>query len=271
MCAAFPRSQYYDRSVPPPSLQPQAGPSPKSPRTTTVVPRFRVLPSPPDLRLPLYTRTVRSAPAMDTLGLYPYSQRQSVTKSTFPWNQTLSGTVHLSPSLSVSRLARFRMRPTRIPHVAIVRLRLAVSDQDRVCPYPHVPRASGCLCLLVHNLPGQPHSRGGMSGWLPLSSHLHSGRFHHCKTQLPGALLSTENRATCLPKRGPFGSSQPNLDNRKQGHLFIENRATSSPSGLWAVWAGTPFCGCPHCPQPVTHCHPVLPAACALESGMTRR
>jgi hypothetical protein len=195
MCAAFPRSQYYDRSAPPPPLQPQAGPSPKSPRTTTAVPRFRVLPSTSDLRLPLYTRTMHSAPAMDPLGLYPCSQRQSVTKNTFPWNHSVPGTVHLSPSLSVDRLARFRMRQTRVPHVAIVRLRLAASDQDRVCPYPHVPRASGCLCLLVHNLPSQPHPRGGVSGWLPLSSHLHSGRFHHCKTQLPGALLSTENRA----------------------------------------------------------------------------
>jgi hypothetical protein len=40
--------------------------------------------------------------------------------------------------------------------------------------------------------------------------------------------LTTENRATCLPKRGPLWSSRLNLDNRKQGHLFIENRATPS-------------------------------------------
>ena len=32
-----------------------------------------------------------------------------------------------------------------------------------------------------------------------------------------------------------------NFDNRKQGHLMIENKATSSSSGLWAVWAGTLF------------------------------
>ena len=157
MCAAFPRSQYYDRSAPLPSHQPQAGPSPTLAGTTAVVPRFRVLPSSSDSRPPLYTRTMHSAPAMNPLGLHPCSQRQSVTKSTFPWSQTSPGTVHLSPSLSVGRLARFRMRQTRVSCVAIVRLRLAVSGQDRVCPYPHVWRASGCLCLRVHSLPRQPY------------------------------------------------------------------------------------------------------------------
>jgi hypothetical protein len=51
----------------------------------TAVPRFRVVSSSSGLRLPLYTRPMRSASAMDPLGLYPYSQRHSVTKNTFPW------------------------------------------------------------------------------------------------------------------------------------------------------------------------------------------
>jgi hypothetical protein len=74
----------------------------------------------------------------------------------------------LSPSLSINRLARFRMLQARVSLVAMVRLRLAASGQDRVCPYPHVPRASGCLCLWVHNLPGQPHLCGVTGEWLPL-------------------------------------------------------------------------------------------------------
>jgi len=127
-----------------------------------MVPRFRVVPSPPDLRLPLYTRTMHSAPAMDTLDLYPCSQRLSVSKSTFLWKHTIPDTVHLSPSLSVGRLASLWMRQTRVPLVAIVRFRLAASGQDRVCPYPHVSQASDCLCLFVHNLLGQPRPRGGV-------------------------------------------------------------------------------------------------------------
>ena len=147
MYAAFPRSQYYDRSVPLSPLQPQVGPSPTLLGTTTAVPRFRVVPSSPDFRLPLYTRTMHSAPAMNLLGLYPYSQRHSVSKSTFPCTHSITGTVHLSPSLSVCGPASFRTRQSRVSRVAIVRLRLAASGQDRVCPYPRVPRASGCLYL----------------------------------------------------------------------------------------------------------------------------
>jgi len=164
MYAAFPRSQYYDRSVPLSPHQPQAGPSPLWLGTATVVPRFRVMLSTSGCRLPLYTRTMLSAPAMDSLGLYPNSQRQSVSKSTFPWTHSIPGTVHLGPSLSVRRPARFWMRQTRVPRVAMARLRLAASGQDRVCPYPRVPRASDCLCLLVRSLPGQPHPCGGMGG-----------------------------------------------------------------------------------------------------------
>jgi hypothetical protein len=131
-------------------------------RPMSVVPRFRVMSSVADVRLPLYTPTMRSAPATDLRGFHPCNQRHSVTKSTFP--RSAPGTVRLSPSLSVSRLARFSMLQARVPLVAIVRLRLAVSGQDRVCPYPHVPRASGCLYLWVHNLPGQPHLRGVVGG-----------------------------------------------------------------------------------------------------------
>jgi hypothetical protein len=130
-------------------LQPQVGPSPTSLRTTTAVPRFRVVPSASDLRLPLYTRTMLSAPAMNLFGLYPYSQRQSVLSTTFPWCHSASGTVHLSPSLSVIGLAILWMLQTRVSCVAIVRLRLAASGQGRVCPYPHVPRASSCLFLTL--------------------------------------------------------------------------------------------------------------------------
>ena len=165
MYAAFPRSQYYDRSVPLSPRQPQAGPSPRYSGTMTMVPRFRVIPSTSGCRLPLYTRTMLSASAMNSLGLYPDSQRQSVSKSTFPWTHSYPGTVHLGPSLSVHRPARFRMRQTRVPRVAIARLRLAASGQDRVRPYPRVSRASDCLCLIVRSLPGQPHSCRDMSGY----------------------------------------------------------------------------------------------------------
>ena len=191
MYAAFPHSQYYDRSAPPPSHQPQA--SPALPRPTAVVPRFRVVSSTSDVRLPLYTPTMRSASVTGLRGFHPCNQRHSVTKSTFP--RLAPGTARLSPSLSVRGLARFRMRQARVSYVAIVRLRLAVSGQDRVCPYPHVPRASGCLCLLIHNLPGQPHLRGGVGGWSPLPFSLLLSRCcssHHYTTQLPGALLSTQ-------------------------------------------------------------------------------
>jgi hypothetical protein len=57
-----------------------------------------------------------------------------------------------SPSLSIQRLVQFRMRQTRVPRVAMSRVRLAASGQDRVCPYPRVPRASDCLSLAVHSL-----------------------------------------------------------------------------------------------------------------------
>ena len=164
MYAAFPRSQYYDRSVPLSPHQPQAGPSPRWLGTATVVPRFRVVLSTSGCRLPLYTRTMLSASAMDSLGLYPNSQRQSVTKSTFPWTHSVPGTVHLGPSLSVHRPARFRMRQTSVPRVAMARLRLAASGRDRVRPYPRVPRASDCLCLIVRSLPGQPYPCRGMGG-----------------------------------------------------------------------------------------------------------
>lgn len=156
---------------------------PQSRGRPTAVPRFRVILSSFGLRLPLYTRTMRSASAMNLRGLYPCSQRHSVTKNTFP--QILHpGTVHLNPSLLVSRLVRFRMRQTRISLVAIAKLRLAVSGQHRVCPYPRVSRASDCLYLIVHSLSGQPHPRGGVEGCLPLEFHLLSGNIHHCITQL---------------------------------------------------------------------------------------
>jgi hypothetical protein len=164
MYAAFPRSQYYDRSAPLSLHQPQAGPSPRWLETETVVPRFRVMLSTSGCRLPLYTRTMLSASATDSLGLYPNSQRQSVSKSTFPWIHAIPGTVRLSPSLSVHGPARFWMRQTRVPRVAMARLRLAASGQDRVCPYPRVSRASDCLRLIVRSLPGQPHPCRGMSG-----------------------------------------------------------------------------------------------------------
>jgi hypothetical protein len=201
MYAAFPRAQYYDRSAPLPSHQPQAGPSQVVSGTTTVVPRFRVMPSSSGGRLPLCTRTVLSAPAMDLLGLHPDSQRHSVAKSTFPWTHTIPGTVHLSPSLSVGGLVPFRMLQTRVPRVALARLRLAASGQDRVSPDPHVSRASGCLCLVVHNLPGQPHLCGGMGGWLPCRSPPFLGRIHHCMTQLPGARMIRENDRTLSDSR----------------------------------------------------------------------
>ena len=160
---AFPRSQYYGRSASLGSPQPQAGPAPLVKGPTSAVPRFRVMLSAFDLRLPLYTRAIRSVSTMNLRGLHPCSQRHSVTKSTFPWI-IKPGTVHLSPSLSVIRLVRFRMRQSRVSVVAIAKLRLAVSGQDRVCPYPRVPRASDCLGLIVHGLSGQPHPRGDVDG-----------------------------------------------------------------------------------------------------------
>ena len=196
MYAAFPRSQYYDRSVPLSPHQPQAGSSLRWLGTATVVPRFRVMPSTSGCRLPLYTRTMLSASAMDSLGLYPNSQRQSVSKSTFPWTHSVPGTAHLSPSLSVHRPARFWMRQTRVPRVAMARLRLAASGQDRVCPYPRVPRASDCLRLIVHSLPGQPHPCGGMGGY-------RFGVFTSFLADLP--LHNTASWRAC--------------DNLKQGHL----------------------------------------------------
>jgi hypothetical protein len=156
-----------------------------------VVPKFRAVLSLPDLRLSLYTRPMRFASLMDPLGLDPVSQRHSVTKNTFPWSD-FPGTVHLSPSLSVRRLAKFRMRQSRVSLVAIVKFRLTASGQDRVCPYPHVPRAPGCLGLIVHSLPGQPHLRGGVDGCCPYFFCLLTplfGRIHHCTTPLLGALL----------------------------------------------------------------------------------
>ena len=153
----------------------------------SVVPRFRVVSSASDVRPPLYTPTMRSASATDLHGFYPCNQRHSVTNSTFP--RSTPGTVRLSPSLSVHRLARFWMRQARVSLVAIVRLRLAVSGQDRVCPYPHVSRASGCLCLLVHSLPGQPHLRGGVGGWSPLP-------LSHLLSRCPSSLHNTASWRT---------------------------------------------------------------------------
>jgi len=178
----------------------------------SVVPRFRVASSTSDVRLPLYTPTMRSASATDLRGFHPCSQRHSVTKNTFP--RSAPGTVRLSPSLSVRRLDGFRMRQARVSLVAIVRLRLAASGQDRVCPYPHVSRASGCLCLLVHNLPGQPHLRGGRR-WMATVA------LSHLLSRCPSSLHNTASwRAfanlkgahpggKCQSKRGPSMQRNP--------------------------------------------------------------
>ena len=154
-----------------------------------MVPRFHVVLSAPGFRLSLYTRTVLSAPAMNVLDLHPYSQRPSGSLIPFRWTQNIPVTIHLSPSLSVGRLFRFRMRQTRVSRVALSRLRLAASGQDRVCPYPHVPRASDCLCFIVRSLPGQPHRCGGIGACSRVFFHLLSGVIHDCTTRLPGALL----------------------------------------------------------------------------------
>ena len=130
--------------------------------TAIMVPRFRVVLSTPGFRLSLYTRTMFSTSSMNVLDLYPCSQRPSGSLIPFRWTQNIPVTIHLSPSLSVGRLFSFRMRQTRVSRVALSRLRLAASDQDRICPYPHVPRASDCLCFFVHSLPGQPHRCGGI-------------------------------------------------------------------------------------------------------------
>lgn len=190
-CAAFPRSQYYDRSAPLLLHQPQAGPSSVRgqqqwfPGSVSYRHHLTVGPLYTPIRCSLHRRWTR-------LAYTPVARGYQCQIALFP-GTIRPGTAHLSPSLPVDRLVQFQALPTRVPRVAIARLRLAASGQGRVCHYPRVSRASGCLGLLVHNLPGQPLPRGGVGGFSSITSFLSS---FHCMTQLPGAHLSTENRPT---------------------------------------------------------------------------
>jgi hypothetical protein len=87
-----------------------------------------------------------------------------------------AGTVHLSPSHCVSRLSSLRMRPTRVPLVALVRFRLAVGGSAMGPPPPRVPQASDGICFLVTRLLGQPRPRGDVGGLSSIALHSFSWR-----------------------------------------------------------------------------------------------
>ena len=103
------------------------------------------------------------------------------------------------------------MRQTRVSLVTMSRLRLAASGQDRVCPYPHVPRASDCLCFFVHNLPGQPHRCGGIGAYL---------RLHH--TTSWRTFVKRKVRHLMIEKCATLGKSMGN-DDRKVSHLLSDD------------------------------------------------
>ncbi len=118
-------------------------------------------------------------------------------------DQSVSSTVRLNPSLSVSRLAIFWMRQARVHLVAIVRLGLAASGQDRDRPYPHVPRASDCSCLLIRSLPGQPRPRGDAGGCLPFPPSWQVPLLHDTALWRASTIIVTvaQSDARCFRKR----------------------------------------------------------------------